>query len=540
MAIIKQIGLSLWRGTKLKLNEIEEFFRRIELKINEQINTIKYKEEVMDEAIKAEKIREYKTIFLQDKSLGKIFTKDELDRKISKDIKVFKFFEQKGTGGDYNIRTKKIRINRNQEDFFETVTYHEITHGVFTHNILRTGLELVLKVGNDEEYIVKGTGLNEGATEYIAKKITKKTNYNNMIFYYNNVQIIKMLCMAYGEELIFRALKEGPEILAKRLERDGISYNELLEATDEMQNAFAKDRPKEETDPLVERALGIAQTVLNKKYEKSNLKEKIEIAKRMREISEEQSVSKNIHYEERSVFEKINQEMYNEYIKNRNVLEIPNKEIAKAILKFIFEERWDVNLEDIDNVQVNTVKNSKEEIMAYVANLRENVVDVIYKEKDNKLNRVDMYKADAFIYGNRDNRTYDKYKVEAEKYGAFDKSILVGYDRNIQDFTSMIINEDGRIKFLKNNEGKNSFDELKVEKLFKLGEIFTVKSNETNKLKNIIQKIVKPRYKMLSENAFDYKKTSTKTDFAQKYKIKTKNTTKYSKTTEQVKEEHER
>lgn len=195
------------------------------------------KEVPIEETVKNELLQEYKSIFLKDKNLKLVFTEQELNETMEEQIKSIKIAEvEGGWSGGYYTQKKKIIINPECYKLYrEEVLFHEITHGVFTRGDYETGFRLMGYTGFiNREFFSKGTGLNEGATEYIAQKLLEDTSYNNYVAYKKNVEIIKHLCITYGEEFIFKALKEGPQVLAERLEKDGVSYNELSEVMDEM------------------------------------------------------------------------------------------------------------------------------------------------------------------------------------------------------------------------------------------------------------------------------------------------------------------
>lgn len=350
-------------------------------------------EKKIEHTLKSEKIQEYKEMFLKTKGLSGVFNIDELNRMIDQNVTDVSLvdYKNKNIGGTYSTLSKKIRVNRElSKKYFDDVFYHELTHATLTHDFLK----------DDKDKGTTGTGFNEGLTEYISQKLIKKTNYDNYRSYHYNVRVIEILCMAYGEEKIFKSLKDGQKALAKILEKDGLSYTELSGILDEVARISTSDETnmnqekyQKEIKTLGDRATNIAGNFLAKKFEEASPNEKIEIAKRVRTITAEQSDSKrNIRSSSNSLCN-MNAALYNEYLKGKvysdklldSEKNIPG--IAGTFLMHVFDKMWEVNVDDIDNIQINTVKDKSGKIVAAVATLGSEVLDFkhIIKQDEEKV-----------------------------------------------------------------------------------------------------------------------------------------------------------
>lgn len=154
-----------------------------------------------------EEIKQYKKLFLEDRTLKLLFTELEFDNLLEKNVKKITTSAEipDGNLGNYNSSTKAINVANEVGDAgFDEILSHELTHAISNRDGEDVGLitkDINLKLG-----CKKGMVLNEGLTEYINRKFMMKKNnhsyYNN---YFNEVYIIQSLCMTYGEEFIFKA-----------------------------------------------------------------------------------------------------------------------------------------------------------------------------------------------------------------------------------------------------------------------------------------------------------------------------------------------
>ena len=131
---------------------------------------------------------------------------------------------------EYEIRRVDLRrgIYENADDRYAAIL-HELTHGGTMQrdskgNVIRYGL-----------YDKKGgVGLNEGATEYFARKLYlktgRKTEYSSP--YSNNIMVIEHLVELYGENTILDAMLNGTKNLESLMLKDGKKYSDLRKLMD--------------------------------------------------------------------------------------------------------------------------------------------------------------------------------------------------------------------------------------------------------------------------------------------------------------------
>lgn len=234
----------------------------------------------VEENLRVEKVNEYKKIFLNNQKLKLVFSEKEIGEKLDQKIEGIYFSKlEENVLGSYNTKDRKIRVTKESfEKYFESILYHEITHALFARENGDTGLREIVKGGR---------GLNEGATEYITIKLIEATNYEKKYTYDIHVDIISDLCIAYGENIIFKALKDGPEILKKQFKEDGMSYEELAKLLDEICELEANEEAEVKHRELSRKAKNFTDELLTRRFKKSNIEEKLEMAKRVRKIAKE-------------------------------------------------------------------------------------------------------------------------------------------------------------------------------------------------------------------------------------------------------------
>lgn len=349
----------------------------------------------MEDVLKKKKIQEYKKLVLEDKNLKLVFNKDEVDKIMERNVRnIWVNVELKGAAGTYCSMTNNIEIDRGTSDsIFDHVFFHELTHSLFTRDNADSGFQTGLKGPQlVRVFSQSGRALTEGATEYITKKLINKKVYDSWTSYNDCVAIFKTLCMTYGEELAFKALREGPEKLADQLEKDGVSYNELSELMDESITA----KENEKRIKALTRAWDITRELFIKKYSKATPEEKFEIAKRVRNITAAQTENNmklygsNIRIKIGSledekylnhIEEWVNIDLYRMFISNHEIVGNISKKAGLAVKSAINTTilgTKHIPLEDIKEMRLEEVKNMNELVIGYILKSKGKIVSIMY------------------------------------------------------------------------------------------------------------------------------------------------------------------
>lgn len=146
-----------------------------------------------------------------------------------KDVCITKISE---FGGLYHPNKKEVEIsNKLNKVNKRKALIHELTHAATTS---RDRLGRPVRVGLADKYNNAGNGLNEGATEYISSKLYNDSGpQKGYDIYPELVAIIKDSVNLYSEDIILGAVLDGPEKLEELMEKDGKSYSEFRELTDD-------------------------------------------------------------------------------------------------------------------------------------------------------------------------------------------------------------------------------------------------------------------------------------------------------------------
>lgn len=442
-----------------------------------------------------EEIKQYKKLFLEDRTLKLLFTELEFDNLLEKNVKKITTSAEipDGNLGNYNSSTKAINVANEVGDAgFDEILSHELTHAISNRDGEDVGLitkDINLKLG-----CKKGMVLNEGLTEYINRKFMMKKNnhsyYNN---YFNEVYIIQSLCMTYGEEFIFKAYKYGPQKLAKQLEKDNISYNELSELLDEALKAN-----EEKSLELLKRTWDITRGLLIKKYSQATLEEKFEMAKRTRNIIAEQTPNSIIdplsshiniklidlekcHYLN-DIVDYITTDLYRMYTSNHEIIGNINPKTVQAVKASINTVILGTNhipLDDIKEMRLEEVKNKKNLVVAYILKHKSKIVSTMYTNGEKSVG----------VYENSDTNNLKPETIETLK--RLEENYKILEPIKINEFaarTGFILNTPDGTKFISYENDTKELDEFSVEDKFSLGDVIVEKTK--GKRDNIVKKTV--------------------------------------------------
>lgn len=527
----------------------------------------------LEESLKKEILEEYKTIFLKDKNLRLVFTEEELSRKINEQVLEINIGKT-GAGyasAQYNMSSKEITLDKDKysKEALVDNLWHELTHAVFARDAMSNGF-LVISSKDDKSLVYKhGEMLNEGATTYISRKLMEDTNYKvHNSLYTGYIEVIRMLSITYGEEFIFKAMKQGPEVLAKQLEKDGVSYNELVTIMDEVQKArleFIKNdtiENKNKCEDLLKRLLKIPENLLLKKFDKATPKEKMEIVKRAREISAEQSLYRRTGNKPSDlIVEKMNNDVYSEYLskiyknyeKNKggfeNLSEVESR-ISIRVIQNIILNRYDINVEDMNKVKFEVAKTTNGQHLTYIAKLDDKILSVM--NMDTVINMLnDRDSVSLLVYLNAVGEKKEFTDIQ-KKYKLLSESI-VSASRLDTFFDTITMSTDKGTKVFMKSGKNNTFEELTVEEGFSLGQV--LEGIELVQKPNILQKVAgkiknvgnRKNTKMLPagnqkpEGAqVDFLKNNENENWSEQYKVVTEQQLKQSTQKRNMESENER
>lgn len=466
----------------------------------------------MEDVLKKEKLQEYKKLILEDKNLKLIFNEGEVDEIIDGNVRnIYTNVELEGnTAGTYSTTTNNIMLKMEAvDDYFDHALFHELTHALLTRDELNTGLATSLK----GPILLKifshgGKALNEGATEYITKKLINKKAYDSRTPYGDYVNIFKTLCMTYGEEFVFKALKDDPEKLAKQLEKDGVSYNELSELLDESMKTKKYERKVE----TVKRAWDITRGLFIKKYSQATPEEKFEIAKRVRDIAAAQTENNmklygsNIHIKIGSlegekylnlIEEWVNIDLYRMFISNHEIAGNISKKAELAVQSAINTTLLGTNhipLEDIKEMRLEEVKNSNDLVIGYILKSKGKIVFTMCTTEEEY---VKAYKDD---HSNDLNSSTIKTLKKLEENYDIIEPIQV---RELNTRTSFVLNTAEGTKFFALENSTNELSEYSVEDKFSLGDVLVEKNKD--KKQNIFKKMTTKLLQVLNTKPKDTK-----------------------------------
>lgn len=352
----------------------------------------------MQEKLKQNKIQEFKRLILSDKNLKKVFTSQEIDRILAKNISSINIVPRLKENANYNIKTGKIEITQDSyNNSLEDNMFHELTHALFAKVGQRTGFHVVIVNQTTNGEFVKhfGRGLNEGVTEYISQKLMESTNYKCKETYSINKQVIEHLCIVYGEEFVFKMCKDDPASLAERLEKDGVSFVELASLLDQMGMSTNKIEAKK----LANRALRITRNLVARKYKSASETEKMEYVNRAREIRAEQGKERNrikkyypagrVRYgiepikfmtvDGAIVAEAINQDFYGRYMNSNKFIPQANLDdvlVVQSAVNTAILGTNTIKIEDIKNIELQKLGNENNAV--YILRLRDRTLGMAY------------------------------------------------------------------------------------------------------------------------------------------------------------------
>lgn len=500
----------------------------------------------MEEKLKNEKIAEYKRLFLEDKNLRLVFDEKALDKVINENVREVRDKANLPirVAAKYDNYSNSIYLSKNiQDNNIDHQLFHELTHAVFNRGIGDTGFRTspkylyILKA-----MFIKGTALNEGATEYIAKKIVNKKEYLPETAYEDYVDLFQVLCMTYGEEFMFNAMKDGEQYLAEQLEKDGVSYNELIETSDESlnledriyniykmmgieENEKIKRNLQENLEVEVEKFKSLGQRNWNivkdlfiKKYEQATPEEKYEIAKRVRDIEAGQEKKEIDLYRTGIVIdtygklknaqsldqieEKMNIELYKMYKENHEIKGNIGETAAMAVDKavdIVIRGAKHIPIDDIKEMKLEEVKNKSNNTHGYTLKSKDKIISFIgvYEELDENdhgevYTRYGVSNCEIINY---DDEKYNLKTVKSlEAKYQITEPINVIKDGNGQ-ITYILNTAEGTKVFCENLEKSNELSEFNVEDKHRLGDIILEKPKKkelttfqklTSKISNIL------------------------------------------------------
>ena len=146
--------------------------------------------------------------------------------------------------GFYNSSKKEVYIDTNKnKDAIKKVLIHELTHAA---SAVCGKDDEVTRVGFNDKIKHAGHGINEGVTEYYARKIFEenKIQADNKETYVDLVAIAKDIIAIYGNDVIVNSYIGGPEKLEQEMIKDGKSFTELREIMDDYYIAVYQDKRK--------------------------------------------------------------------------------------------------------------------------------------------------------------------------------------------------------------------------------------------------------------------------------------------------------
>ena len=365
----------------------------------------------MQENLKQRKIKEYKELIMKDRVLSKIFTKEEIDERLSQSISEINIVDRIGNDdairANYNIANRKIKIAQDAyNDYLEDKMFHELTHALFTNSEKSSTGFFVLNIARTENGIgvrTFGRALNEGATEYTMQKLLANTDYGIEESYEFNKRVFEYLCIIYGEEFMFKALKTGPEMLAERLEQDGVSFMELASLLDQPVQSI------EQKKHIGMRAKRLVTNLLVEKYSKANEKQKLEYVNRARQISVEQEREKDrinkyylsgrvrfqiepmkfIAMEGANISKGLNQDIYNRYINSNKFdskSDVDDILAVQSVVNTAILGTHSIAIEDVKQIQLKKLQ--KENSIIYTFKLRERNLGLVYVGVDRNGNKI--------------------------------------------------------------------------------------------------------------------------------------------------------
>lgn len=238
--------------------------QEIQKKEEERILGEKRKELINQEPSKeAQKaIKDFKKMFLDNSSIPDKY-KEQMLLNLNRSVKDFSDrecfgVEYMGANGVYDHNKLKLALNARMSEVEKTdVFVHEMLHGASTTidehgNMVKDGF-------SNSDFSV-GAALTEGATEYFANKMLKENGVELCDEAYPEiVSIVEDLNNLYGEHVIFDAYMNSSEKLEELMKKDGISFKEFIDITDDY---------KRETYDKYNRAEQYKKESVQKQYEK--------------------------------------------------------------------------------------------------------------------------------------------------------------------------------------------------------------------------------------------------------------------------------
>lgn len=153
--------------------------------------------------------------------------------------------------GYYSALFKSVEINADlklKEDRLKAIIFHELMHSATTP---RNELGQHKRDGF-KEHSGKGTGLNEGATEFFSHKLYKNyyNSKNEAVSYAILVDITRDMISLYGEQAYLDAYINGPEKLDVLMQKDGKSFYEFRDITDDFYEYVYMNKEKSSSEIL--------------------------------------------------------------------------------------------------------------------------------------------------------------------------------------------------------------------------------------------------------------------------------------------------
>jgi len=179
---------------------------------------------------KEDLIKSYLRRYSWTPELQEIYTYEELEKVLNKEISGVKMQDLKNRDGQYNMVTKTITLDPSIGTG-DSVKLHETTHAIFK--------------GFPDKFSFNGRGFQEGGAEYVTRLLKKddkiKTSSKSRsvievksksLLYPMENNIFEKLSIIYGSNVTLNAMKNGPHELATLMEADGKSYTELRAMVD--------------------------------------------------------------------------------------------------------------------------------------------------------------------------------------------------------------------------------------------------------------------------------------------------------------------
>lgn len=281
--------------------------------------------------------------------------------------------------------------------------------------------------------------------------------------------------------------------MAKQLEKDNISYNELSELLDEALKAN-----EEKSLELLKRTWDITRGLLIKKYSQATLEEKFEMAKRTRNIIAEQTPNSIIdplsshiniklidlekcHYLN-DIVDYITTDLYRMYTSNHEIIGNINPKTVQAVKASINTVILGTNhipLDDIKEMRLEEVKNKKNLVVAYILKHKSKIVSTMYTNGEKSVG----------VYENSDTNNLKPETIETLK--RLEENYKILEPIKINEFaarTGFILNTPDGTKFISYENDTKELDEFSVEDKFSLGDVIVEKTK--GKRDNIVKKTV--------------------------------------------------